>query len=148
MKHTNYLFALVALFILLFSVQIFAQKAETDWDAFSENLEVALRFGNDGVRQSAMQRIISYADKLTLDDGVFRIGRIFQFGSDEYERRLALIALSKINTVRSMAYIYEGMSRETNEAVKKQGCCILNEFCLAHLDVTQDDYKIALQQDK
>ena len=148
MKHTKHLSILAAFFILLFSVQVFAQQSETDWLAFSENLEVALRKGNTGLQQSAMQRVISYADKLTLDDGVYRIGRIFQFGTDEYERRLAMVALAKINTVRSIAYIYDGMIRETNKSVKKQGCCILNEFCLANMDVTDEDFKLALQQDK
>lgn len=148
MKRTNYLSALVACFILLSSIPLFAQESETNWEAFSENLEVALRYGNDGLRQSAMQRVISYADKLTLDDGIYRIGRIFQFGPDAYERRLALIALSKINTVRSMAYIYAGMARETNESVKKQGCCILNAFCMANADVQDEDFQLALKQDR
>lgn len=148
MKQTKSLPIMVAFFILLFSVQVFAQEIKTDWEAFSTNLEVALRAGNTGLRQSAMQRVVSYADKLTLDDGVYRMGRIFQFGTDEQERRLAMVALAKINTVRSMAYIYQGMAVERNESIKKQCYCILNEYCLANRDITDDDFKLALQQDQ
>ena len=43
---------------------LMAQEHKVNWKAFSINLVEALRTGNPGIQQSAMQRIIRYADKL------------------------------------------------------------------------------------
>jgi hypothetical protein len=145
MNSPKFLLFFVTLIVLAFAVQGFAQQTETDWEAFSVNLEKALKSGHPGLQQSAMQRIIAYGDKLSIDDGVYYIGRIFCYGTDAQERRLALIALAKINTMRSMGYIYKGMVSENNDSIKKQSCCILNDYCLANAGTTMEDFRLALQ---
>jgi len=145
MKSHKLLSFFVTLIIFTFTLQAVAQEQITDWEAFSVNLEKALKSGHPGLQQSAMQRVVQYGDKLTLDDGIYHMGRIFCFGTDDQERRLALVALAKVNTMRSMGYIYKGMATEDNDAVKKQCCCILNDYCMANAGITEEDFKLALE---
>lgn len=141
---TTRLFTLSTLIlILVFSVQGFAQEKQVDWEAFSTNLEVALRTAHPGLERSAMQQVIKYADKLTLEDGVYRIGRIFCYGTDARERRLALVALARINSLKSMAYIYNGLVTEGSKSIVKQGKGIIHNYCLANTNVTETDIQLA-----
>lgn len=128
----------------LFASVLFAGETSTDWDAFSVNLTKAIKSGHPGLQQSAMQRIVQHANKLDTDECVYTIGRIFCYGTDPAERRLALVVLGKINSLKSMAYIYNGMIFENDASIKKQGCCILNEYCLANVDVTDNDFRMSV----
>ncbi len=142
----SFLFVTFLASLLFFSETAIAQERQVNWDAFSINLTVALKSGHRGLRQSAMQRIIQYGDSLNMEDGVYYMGRIFCYGTDTQERRLALAALDKINSLKAMAYIYQGLKWEDHECIKKQGCCALNAFYTTHLDITEDDLKVAFQE--
>ena len=118
------------LVVLLAASLSFAQDQprEVNWDAFSENLVVALKSGHPGLRQSAMQHIIRYGDKLDVSEGVYYIGLIFRFNDDPQVRRLAMVALHTINTDKAISYLCQNMKYEDNPAIKKQCCCIVNNY--------------------
>ncbi len=143
MKHLSTLrktAALMAVFFLSLSLQ--AGEIQTDWQAYSTNLVKAIKKGNPGLQQSAMQRAIQYGDNLDVSEASYEIGRIFGFNQNPTVRRLAMIALHKINTEKSMYYLQKYLPKETNESVKKQANSILQDYVVAN-DMKLEDLKTA-----
>jgi len=70
---------------------------------------------------------------------------IFRHGSNAKERKLALTALRKINSLKSMAYIYQGMAFEKNDFLKEKCNKILSEYYSHNKDITDEDLQITLQ---
>jgi len=122
-------FILTLLFVWAGLVQ--AQTRDVNWDAFSTNLIKAIKSGHPGLQQSAMQRIIQYADNLDVEDAVWTISQILRFDDDYRVRRLAMVTLYKINSDKALAYIGQNLKFEKDQTLKKHGCCILNEFYAA-----------------
>lgn len=147
MKHAKLIAAVTLMVLVFISSRAFAQERQVDWDAYSENLTIALKSGHPGLQQSAMQRVIQYSNNLNMKSGVYYIGRIFCYSTNVQERKLALVALAKINSLKSMSYIYQGVVLEDDEALKKQGCCALNNFYTVHQDITEKDFLLALQDE-
>ena len=144
MKHTKLVTVVILMVVVFISSQAFAQESQVDWDSYSENLTIALKTGHPGLREAALQRIIQYSDNLNMEEGVCYIGRIFNNATVTKERKLALVALAKINSLKSMAYIYQGMINEDDDSIKKEGCCVLNDFRSANQDITENDFQLAL----
>lgn len=65
---------------------------DADWQAFSENLVVGLASDNDGLRASALQRIIQYGDRLNVQAAAHDVARIYREHGDERMRRLAAVS--------------------------------------------------------
>lgn len=118
---------LVACFVLLSMGQVQANKV--NWEAFSENLVIAIKSGHPGLQNSAMQQIIRYSDSLVIDNAVYPIVQIFRFNDNSRVRRLAMVALAKVNTDKAISYLYKYMKFEDNVAIKHQCCCIINDYC-------------------
>lgn len=131
MKYSKLFTAVLLSVLFTFSALVHAQTAKTDWHAFSVNLVKAIKSGNPGLQESAMQRIIQYADKLDVDDAVYTIARIYAFHPDEQFRRLAMVTLYKINTDKSMAYLQKYLALERNDSFKRQACCMIQDFNVA-----------------
>ena len=130
----------------LFASMLFAGEVKTDWDSLSLSLIKAIKSGSPGLQQSAMQHIIQHTDKLDTEECVNTIGRIFCYSTNKAERRLALVTLGKINSLKSMAYIYQGMITENDKSIRKQGCCILGEYCNANADLSANDLRLSLME--
>ena len=60
MKHLTFLLTIVLTF-MLFAI---AKDSEKDQNKFSQNLVVTLKSNHDALKQSAMQRVIQYSNKL------------------------------------------------------------------------------------
>lgn len=105
-----------------------AQVAKTNWDAFSKNLVKAIASDNEGLQLSAMGMIIRYSDSLDVDDAVFDIVRIFRNHKNPRVRRLALVTLHKIQNDWSMYFLQRNRKFETDPAILKQSCCIVNYY--------------------
>ena len=131
---------LLMVFCLSFNLQ--AEDVKTNWQAYSANLVKAVKKGSPGLKQSAMQRIIQYGDNLDVSEAAYEIGRTFGYNQNPTVRRLAMIALHKINTDKSMFYLQQYLPLETNESVKKQANSILYDYLAAN-DMTLDDLKLA-----
>lgn len=131
MKYSKFLLSLVL--VVLFSGTGFSQTQprEINWKAFSVNLVKAIKSGHPGLQQSAMQRIIQYADKLDVDDAVWTISRIERFSDDCRVRRLAMVTLYKIHSAKAMSYIVQNLKYEEDSSIKKQGCCLVQDYYLA-----------------
>jgi len=104
---------------------LMAQQREVNWEAFSVNIVKAIKSDNPGLQQSAMQRIIRYADKLDVNDAVYDIANIFRFDNNPRVRRLAMVTLSSIDTDKSMEYLSKYLKYEEETSIKKQACCII-----------------------
>ncbi len=131
MKYSKLFAAVILSALFAFSSIAQAQTAKTDWHAFSVNLVKAVKSGNPGLQQSAMQRIIQYADKLDVDNAVYTIARIYGFHPDPRFRRLAMVTLYKINTDKSLAYLQKYLAYEDNESFKRQACRMIQDFKIA-----------------
>ena len=119
-------FSLCILF--LFAAFAQAQTRQVNWEAFSVNLVKAIESGHPGLQQSAMQRIIQYADYLNVDEAIYEIGQIFRFNENSKIRRLAMVALFKINNDEALQVLARYMPLEEDSSIKNQGCCILNLY--------------------
>jgi hypothetical protein len=73
-----------------------ADADETAWMHFGENLVMALKTDNDGLRLSALQQIVVYGERLDVRDARFELVRLFRDHKDERVRMTALNALSKV----------------------------------------------------
>lgn len=136
--------AAIILIIAAMTFGLQAQENRTDWKAFSVNLVKAIKSGHPGLQNSAMQRIIQYADKLDVSEAVYHIGRIYGFDINPKVRRLAMITLHKISSDKSMYYLQKYLPLETNPNMRSQCCCILNEYCMAK-NITPKDLKLAVK---
>ena len=132
----------VIMLVLSLSFSLYADGSKTDWQAYSANLVKAVKKGSPGLKQSAMQRVIQYGDKLDVSEASYEIGRIFGYNDEAAVRRLAMITLHKINTDKSMYYLQKYLPLETNESVKKQANSILYDYLAAN-NMTSDDLKLA-----
>lgn len=143
-RSSTFTLTIVIATIMLFSFGLQAQETQTDWKAFSVNLVKALKSGHPGLQNSAMQRVIQHADRLDVSEAVYNIGRIYGFDRNPKVRRLAMVALHKISTDKSMYYLQQYLPLETNPAMRSQCSCILNIYCAAK-NITIDDLKLAVK---
>ncbi len=131
---------------LLLISNTFAQSRNVNWEAFSTNLVIAVKSNHPGLQQSAMQRIIQYADSLNVTDAVYNIALIFRFDKNKQMRRLAMVTLSKINTDHSLNYLCKYIKYETNSSIRKQCCSIINDYYVAKKPDKLDDLTMVLKQ--
>ena len=69
---------------------------EAAWVQFGENLVVALKSDNDGLKVSALQHIAAFGERLDVSDARFEMVRLFRDNKDDRVRMTALNALSKV----------------------------------------------------
>ena len=122
---------IIATFVLstrvLFAAAFAGESAETDWNAFSKNLVKSLKSENEGIRLSAMQQVITYADKVNVDDAVFDIVKVYRSHEDVKVRQLALTALHKTNNAWAMDFLKRNLEFEKSPVLKTQIYHILND---------------------
>ncbi|HES59479.1 MAG: hypothetical protein JW956_14195 [Calditrichaceae bacterium] len=138
--------ALTVILILLLSGTIFAERRKIDWKAFSTNLIVAIHSEHPGLQESAMQRIIQYADSLEITDAVYDIALIFRFDGNSQMRRLAMVTLSKINTDHSLNYLCRYLKYEDNPSIRKQCCCIIRDYYVSKKPDKMDELAVLLTE--
>lgn len=120
-----FLSALLVMAVMSQASLLMAQEREVNWKAFSVNLTKAIKSDNPGLQQSAMQRIIRYADKLEVDAAVYDIANIFRFDKNPRVRRLAMVTLSSINSDKSIEYLAKYIKFEEDKSIQKQACCVM-----------------------
>lgn len=129
MKRSNLTIAFVAVAILIFSLStVFAQEsANVDWKAYSKSLVKAVKSSNEGVKFSAMQQIIRYADKVSVSPARYEVMDIFLTSNNRQVRRLALVTLYKINNSLDMGLLERQIKFEKDPVIKRQIAAILFE---------------------
>ncbi|NOY06380.1 MAG: hypothetical protein GXO82_07090 [Chlorobi bacterium] len=92
--------------------QLGAATTTINWPLISQNICNAIKSDNDGLRQSAMQRIIQYEGLLDVSDMVFDLVSIFRDHDDVRMRQLALIALYKTHDSWAMGFLKRRLAFE------------------------------------
>ena len=120
----KYFMVLAVLLSLFISQVAFAgdnsRLDKVNWEAFSANLVKGLAMDNDGVKQAAMQHIITYGDRLDVNEAVFDIVRIYRFHKNERFRQMAVVALSKINSDYAAYFLKRSLKFEKNLTIYRQ----------------------------
>ncbi len=98
---------------------VYSQDDEFNWVSFSKNLAANLASENSGVKQSAMQLIIKYGDKLKLDDdAIFELVRIYRGENDVKYRQMALVTLYSLKDKWAMKFIKQSYNFEYDPVLK------------------------------
>ena len=126
MKHFTFLLSIVLMFT--FTLSTIAKDTEENWQQFSQNLVKTINSQHQGLKQSAMQRVIQYSDKLDVKDAAFDIYNVYRFNENENLRRLALVALYNTNYSWAMNQIVKDSEIEQSPALKRQMSFMVNEY--------------------
>lgn len=89
-----------------------------DWQAFSENLLVGLASDNDGLRASALQRIIQYGDRLDVQAAAFDVARIYREHEDDRMRRLAAVSCMHLKNKWAVSFLRMSEPFERSEKIR------------------------------
>lgn len=128
MKRTNFYFIILSLVIISLAINAEAKVKAVKWDLFSKNLVLALKTDNDGLKRSAMMRIIQYADSLKVDEAAFDIMWIYRHHKDEKCRQLALVTLYKMQNRWAINALKLHVKFEKSPQLRNQIYAILNDY--------------------
>ena len=126
MKQLTLLLSIVLVFS--FTLTTVAKDTEENWQQFSQNLVKTLKSNHEGLKQSAMQRVIQYSDRLDVKDAAFDIYNVYRFNDDVRVRRLALVALYNTNYSWAINQIAKDSETVPSAALKKQMNYMVNEY--------------------
>jgi hypothetical protein len=115
------------------NIAISADK-EDKWERASKTMVKGLKNGNDGLKQSIMQNIIRYSDKVDVDEALFDILKIYRDHENDGMRQLALITLYKMDNQWVIAFLERAIKFEKSDRIRKSICAILHE-CDRPVDV-------------
>ena len=97
---------LVLSVVIIGANPVYSQDDDAKWVTFSKNLTANLASENNGVKQSAMRLIITYSDKLKLDDkAIFELMEIYGGEKDVKFRQMALVTLYSLKNKWAMDFI-------------------------------------------
>lgn len=103
-------------------------ESTTNWSKFTKGVQAGLVHDNQGVRESALQQIIGYGDKLTLDrTDIFEIVKIYRNSKHENQRILALAALHATKDAWAMDFLARSVKTESSAHVANLTNAVLSE---------------------
>ncbi len=106
--------------------EVRAHVTRAQWDIFSDNLEKALACGHEGVQQGALRMIIFYGDNLTINrSGVHDAVRIYRDHQDDRLRRMAVVALGKIQDSWGLDMLKRSARFEKSPSVRQTILAVL-----------------------
>ncbi len=126
MKKVNLLFVTLLAFLMVSTV--IANDGEKNWNAFSVNLIKAFNSENDGLKESALQMIIEYSDKVWVHDASNDIYDIYRNHESFNMRRLAMVALYKIKTKWFVDQLMDDLKTEKNVVLRSQMVTMVQEY--------------------
>ena len=98
------------------------------WDAYGDNLEKALAIDHDGVQQGALRMLILYADNMTISRaGVHDIVRLYRDHPDDRMRRLAVVALGKVQDSWGLDFLKRSARYEEVPGIRRTILAVLAE---------------------
>ncbi|MGH1364175.1 MAG: hypothetical protein ACRBF0_11495 [Calditrichia bacterium] len=136
------LLALAAIFITLSFHSLHA--GEDRWKIFSDNVVLALKSEKPGLQQSAMQLVIRYDGKLDVREAVFDVMRVFRNHEDTQVRRLALVALTKMNNQWALGFLERQHRFEDNATIREH----LQHIDFDALRAPRDKNKLTVEIDE
>ena len=90
-----------------------------DWHNFSKNLEGAVKSENMGLQVSAMQMVIKYSDKVTINNSVTNLVRVYRSDPNERFRQLALVTIHAIQNDWALGIVERDLGFERSPKIKK-----------------------------
>ena len=106
--------------------EVRAHVTREQWDTFSDNLEKALACGHEGVQQGALRMIIFYGDNLTISRAaVHEAVRIYRDHEDDRLRRMAVVALGKIQDPWGLDMLKRSVRFEESPSVRQTILAVL-----------------------
>lgn len=97
------------------------------WKVFSKNLIHALRMDNDGVKTAAMQYIIRYNTQLDVDEAAIDVARLYREHEDDNVRRMAVVALGKMQSDWAIGYLRLSKNYEKSETIRQTMQAVIAE---------------------
>jgi len=94
-----------------------AAVSKAQWDIFSKNLVNALKTDHDGLRAAALQMIIQYGNRVTVDDAVFDVMRLYRNHENPQMQRLALVALGNMDNTWAIGFLRLSKDYEKSPAL-------------------------------
>ena len=89
------------------------------WDTFSTNLTSALKSENEGVKLAALQLVIQYGAQVDVDRAVFDVMRVYRDHNNDDIRRMAVVALGKMQHRWAINFLDRSEDFEKNDAVRR-----------------------------
>ena len=119
MKRVVTCLVIFALSLVVIGANPVYSQENVDWVSFSKNLAANLASENTGVKQSAMQLIIKYSDKLELDDdSIFELVRVYRWEKDVKYRQMALVTLHSLKDKWAIEFIKQSYNFEYDPVLK------------------------------
>ena len=120
----------VLIILLSFSLLQAGEQERTPefWNVYSKNLVKCIKEGNEGVRNAALQRVITYGDNLNVNDAVFEIMHIYRTDKDQHARQLALSALHTMKNEWAIGFLKLQAPHEKNPTLQKQIYAMIKDF--------------------
>ena len=129
MKRVVTCLVIFALSLVVIGANPVYSQENVDWVSFSKNLDANLASENTGVKQSAMQLIIKYSDKLELDDdSIFELVRVYRWEKDVKYRQMALVTLHSLKDKWAIEFIKQSYNFEYDPVLKHTIAAMVLEY--------------------
>jgi hypothetical protein len=103
------------------------------WDAFSENLVVALKSEHDGLKVAAMGMVIRYSDQVDVKNAVFDVMRVYRNHDNMDMRRMALVTLGEMNNEWAIAFLERAERFEDSPVLRQTIKAVVAEYHATHV---------------
>ena len=129
MKRVVTCLVIFALSLVVIGANPVYSQENVNWVSFSKNLAANLASENTGVKQSAMQLIIKYSDKLELDDdSIFELVRVYRWEKDVKYRQMALVTLHSLKDKWAIEFIKQSYNFEYDPVLKHTIAAMVLEY--------------------
>ncbi len=129
MKRIVTCLVIFALSLVVIGANPVYSQENVNWVSFSKNLAANLASENTGVKQSAMQLIIKYSDKLELDDdSIFELVRVYRWEKDVKYRQMALVTLHSLKDKWAIEFIKQSYNFEYDPVLKHTIAAMVLEY--------------------
>ena len=102
------------------------------WDAFSENLVIAIQSEYDGVKSAALGMIIRYGDQLHVERAVFDVMKIYRNHDNEKMQRMALVALGQMNNDWAINFLERAERFEKSPVLRQTIRAVVKDYNERH----------------
>lgn len=113
----------------LSNASVRAKLSTAQWHIYGDRLADALASGHEGLCEGALRMTILYGDYLGLQrPAVFNVVRIYRNHKDDRLRRMAVVALGKIQDAWAMDFLKRSVRFEQSPSVRQTILAVLAEY--------------------
>lgn len=100
--------------------------AEAKWDVFGDRLVDALQSDHEGLQEAAMRLVIQHGDMVNVKPAVFDVVRIYREHEDENMRRMAVVALSNMDSRWAIRFLQRSEKFEDSPTIQHTIRAVVN----------------------